>query len=99
VNVELRERSFGELIGLNFQLAVAHFGKLLVIVLLLGLPGLAAQLLTQLVLLKVQDSVLIVLLVILAFDVEQLSALVDAIAARRGESPGGISPAGEGGPA
>jgi hypothetical protein len=45
MKVELRERSFGELLGLCFSLVMAHFGKLVVIVGLFSLPSLLLKLL------------------------------------------------------
>ena len=43
MNVELRERDFGELLRLCFQLPIAHFGKLFVLFFVLGLPTLPMQ--------------------------------------------------------
>lgn len=39
MRVPLRERSFGELIGLCFSVAAGHFGVLFLLVVLLNLPG------------------------------------------------------------
>ena len=41
MSIPLRERNFGELLSLTFSLTVMHFGKLFLIVGLLGLPQLA----------------------------------------------------------
>lgn len=45
MKVELRERSFGELVGQTYSLAAAYFVKLFLIGVILGLPGLVFQLL------------------------------------------------------
>lgn len=44
MNVELRERSFGEMVGQSFSLTVAHFWRLLAIIIPFSLPNLALQL-------------------------------------------------------
>lgn len=43
MQVELRERSFGELIGVSVSLAVAHFPKLFLLAVVCGLPNLVMQ--------------------------------------------------------
>lgn len=45
MSVELKQRSFGELVGQCFSLAVSHFPQLIIIIGLLGLPSLIAQIL------------------------------------------------------
>lgn len=44
MNLDLRQRTFGELLGLCFQLPLGHFAKLFVIVVVLGVPNLILQL-------------------------------------------------------
>src|SRR5437870_3408624 len=45
MSVELRQRTFGELVGQCFSLAVSHFPRLFVIIGLFGLPSLFTQIL------------------------------------------------------
>ena len=61
MHVDLRPRSFGELVGLTLSLSVAHLAKLFPIALVLAAPGLAATVI-QRDLHPVQDAVTILLL-------------------------------------
>jgi hypothetical protein len=47
MQVELRERTFGELIGQTYSLAAKHFVKLFLIGLVIGFPGFVFQLLAE----------------------------------------------------